>query len=159
MSTHGSESLRSDLVYLLRESGAHQGFDSVVDGIPFSKTGVRPPGAAHSLWEVVEHMRIIQWDLIESRHAEHVSPVWPVGYWPPSPQPPDEASWNSSVTMFRDDLARLCAIVTTPAVDLFERAAHAKQQTLLQDVLVAADHNSYHYAEMIMLRRLLDCWP
>src|SRR5580700_9411441 len=94
--------LREHLVTLLRGKGAHADFNEVIEGLPPRLRGKKPKGADHTPWELLEHLRIALWDLLEfSRDAHHKSPEWPVGYWPPTPAPPDEQAWDKSVGAFR----------------------------------------------------------
>ncbi|HEX9670573.1 MAG TPA: DinB family protein [Thermoanaerobaculia bacterium] len=151
--------LRDHLVELLRGGSAHLDFDAAVDGWPPELRRRRPAGAAHSPWEVLEHLRLAQWDILEfSRDPRHVSPAWPEGYWPEGPEPPDAAAWERSAAAFRADLAAMQALVADPASDLFTPFAHGSGQTLLREALLVADHNAYHLGELVVLRRLLGAW-
>lgn len=148
--------LREHVTYLLGGGGAHLDFDKTVTGFPAALRGKRPRGAPHSAWELLEHMRIAQWDILEfSRDARHVSPEWPDGYWPPSPEPPDRLAWAKSVAAFHADLKALEELVTAPGADLLARIPHGQGQTLLREALLAADHNSYHLGQLMLVRRLL----
>jgi hypothetical protein len=153
-------SLRQHLLGLLRGGNAHLDLDAALDGLPAGLRGTRPAGAAHSPWEVVEHLRIAQWDILEfSRDPGHVSPEWPRGYWPEGPEPPDEASWDRTVAAFRADLQAMQDLVADPGGDLFTPFAHGQGQTLLREALLVADHNAYHLGELVVVRRLLGAWP
>jgi DinB superfamily len=153
-------SLRDHLLYLLGKDGAHVGFDGAVEGLPAELQGKRPEGAAHSPWEILEHLRIAQWDILEfSRNPGHVSPKWPEGYWPKSPEPPDEGAWERSAAAFRADLDAMQALVADPGADLHARFPHGDGQTLLREALLVADHNAYHLGELVVTRRLLGAWP
>ena len=153
------KALREHVAYVLGGGGAHAGFDQAVEKMPEPLRGVRPEGAAHSAWELVEHMRIAQWDILEfSRNSGYASPQWPEGYWPKSAAPPDPAAWDRSVTRFRADLKALRELVEDPATDLFARISHGDGQTVLREALLAADHNAYHIGELVLLRRLLGAW-
>jgi hypothetical protein len=153
------QSLRRHLLELLRGGSAHLDFDTAVAELPARLRGVRPEGAAHSPWEVLEHLRIAQWDILEfSRDPAHVSPEWPAGYWPAAPEPPDPEAWDRTVEAFRRDLAAMQALVEDPASDLFTPFPHGKGQTLLREALLVADHNAYHLGELVVVRRLLGAW-
>jgi hypothetical protein len=107
-------------------------------------------------WQVLEHMRIAQWDILEfSRNSAHVSPPWPEGYWPESGAQADEEAWNSSVEAFRRDLDGMKRLVEDPSTNLFATIAHGSGQTILREVLLVADHNSYHLGVLVTLKRLL----
>ncbi|HTS71843.1 MAG TPA: DinB family protein [Terriglobia bacterium] len=153
--TH-DKALRQHLLDLLSGGNAHLDFDSVFKNVPTRMRGERPKGAQHSLWEILEHLRIAQWDILEfSRDANHKSPEFPAGYWPGTSAPPDEAAWAKSIRAFRKDLDSLCKLVADESTDLYTRIPHGEGQTILREALVAADHNSYHLGEARLLRRLL----
>ena len=153
------KALRKHLLFLLKEEGAHQGFDAVVKDFPVALRGKRPPGAAHSPWEVLEHLRIAQWDIVEfTRSSKHVSPKFPDGYWPADAALPNGKAWDKSVAAFRADLKTMADIVADESIDLFAKIAHGDGQTVLREALVLADHNAYHLGEMVVLRRLLGAW-
>ncbi|HYH45793.1 MAG TPA: DinB family protein [Thermoanaerobaculia bacterium] len=152
-------SLRKHLLELLRGSHAHVNFDTAVGGLPADKRGLRPEGAAHSPWEILEHLRIAQWDILEfSRDPAHVSPEWPAGYWPESQEPPDPEAWDRTAEAFRRDLQAMQDLVSDPQSDLFTPFPHGQGQTLLREALLVADHNAYHLGEMVVVRRLLGAW-
>jgi hypothetical protein len=154
------DSLRAHLRALLHGGGAHLTFDQAVADLPAALRGVRPAGAEHSPWEIVEHLRIAQWDILEfSRSAEHVSPDFPAGYWPAGPEPPDAHAWDRALAAFRADLEAMIALATDPATDLHARIPHGSGQTILREALLVADHNAYHLGELVLVRRLLGAWP
>jgi hypothetical protein len=108
----------------------------------------------------LEHMRIAQWDILEfSRNPKHVSPAWPEGYWPSGDAPADDRAWDRAVDAFRTDLAAMCDLVANPATDLFARIPQGDGQTILREALLVADHNAYHLGQLVVVRRLLCCWP
>jgi len=153
------KSLREHLLQLLSGGQAHLEWKHAFAGIPARLRGVRPPGAPHSLWELLEHLRIGQWDIVEfSRDAKHVSPEWPAGYWPASPEPSSAAAWTKSLRAFGRDLNELKKLVRNPKTDLFARIPHGTGQTILREALVAADHNAYHLGQVVLVRRLLGAW-
>jgi len=153
------QSLREHLIYLLDGGGAHVNFDAAVSGLPAALRGVRPSGLPHTPWELLEHMRIAQWDILEfSRRAKHVSPPWPAGYWPGTPAPPDDSAWDKSVKAFRADLASVRRIVKNPKTNLHAKITHGTGQTILRVVLLVADHNAYHVGQLVLVRRLLGAW-
>jgi hypothetical protein len=151
--------LRQQLIDLLREGHAHTTFGDAIADFPVDRAGVRPAGSPHSAWELVEHLRISQNDIaLFSESADHVSPPWPVGYWPSSPGPSDPGDWAKSLQAFRDDLARFEKLLRDPKRDLFEAFPWGDGQTLLREALVLADHNSYHLGQLVLVRRLLGAW-
>jgi DinB superfamily len=154
-------SLRQHLVELLRGEHAHVGFAGAIRRVPPALRGARPDGVEHSLWELLEHLRLAQWDILEfSRNPAHVSPAWPAGYWPAGgAEPPDETAWDRSVAGFGADLEAMVSLVSDPAVDLFAPLAHGKGQTLLREAMLAADHNAYHVGQIVTVRQMLGDWP
>ncbi len=153
------KALRQHLLNLLKGGDAHLQFDSAVKNLPADLRGKRPEGAPHSPWEVLEHLRIAQWDILEfSRNPKHQSPEFPQGYWPRTQAPPDEGAWDKSVGSFRKDLQALRDLVANEKTDLFARIPHGDGQTILREALVAAAHNAYHLGELVLLRRLLGAW-
>jgi hypothetical protein len=154
-----SDALRQHLLDLLRGGNAHAGFDNAVADFPSRLRGVKPPGAPYTAWQLLEHMRLAQWDILEfSRDAKHKSPAWPEGYWPKTEAPPNAASWNNSLRSFRADLKAMAKLVTDKKTDLFAKIAHGTGQTILREALLVADHNSYHLGQLVLLRRLLGVW-
>jgi len=155
-----SDALRQHLLDLLRGHNAHADFDTVMADFPSRLRGVKPSGAPHSGWQLLEHMRVAQWDIVEfSCNAKHKSPPWPEGYWPKTEAPPNAASWNNSLRSFRADLKAMAKLVADKKTDLFARIPHGSGQTILREGLLIADHNSYHLGQIVILRRLLGIWP
>jgi hypothetical protein len=151
--------LREHLVNLLSGGGAHLDWKASLAGIPPELRGVRPSGMPHSAWELLEHMRIAQWDILEfSRDPKHVSPDWPTGYWPGTPEPSNAKAWEKSLKLFARDLAGMKKLVANPKTNLFARIPHGAGQTILREALLVADHNAYHLGQVIFLRRLLGAW-
>jgi hypothetical protein len=152
--------LRDQLIQLLRGGHAHATFDQAVRDFPPDRMGVRPPGAQHSAWELLEHMRLAQNDILRfSQSADWVSPEFPGGYWPKAPAPKKPVDWNDSVRAFQKDLAEFEALVRDPAQDLYRQFPWGDGQTLLREALLIADHNAYHLGELVLVRRLLRAWP
>jgi hypothetical protein len=153
------KALREHLVKMLKGGDAHVAFDAAVKNVPVNLRGKRPKGAEHSLWEVLEHLRIAQWDILEfSRKPDHKSPEFPGGYWPQTQAPPNEKAWEQSVRGFGKDLDALCELVGDESTDVLAKIPHGDGQTILREALVAADHNAYHVGELVLLRRLLGAW-
>jgi hypothetical protein len=151
--------LRDHLLALLNGGEAHITFDDAVKDIPADLRGKMPPQAEHSLWQLLEHMRIAQWDILEfAINPKHVSPEFPAGYWPAAAVPPDEHAWDKSVKAFRAGHKALTDLVANPATDLFARIPHGDGQTILRQALLVADHNAYHLGQFMTVRRLLGNW-
>jgi hypothetical protein len=154
-STH-DKSLREHIVSLLSGGNAHISFDDFVKDFPVEKCGERVEGIPYTAWQVLEHMRIAQWDILEfSRDAKHVSPKWPKGYWPDQDEVGDAVRWNETVARFRDDLKQIENLVNDPANDLFAGIPHGTGQTILREALLVADHNANHLGALIVMTRLL----
>jgi hypothetical protein len=154
-----SDSLREHLVFLLEGEGAHAGFEAAVKDLPPRVRGRKTNGVPHSPWELLEHIRLAQWDILEfSRNEKHVSPEWPSGYWPPSPEPPDDEVWDKSVAAFRADLAAMSALASDESVDLYAKIPWGTGQTILREILLVADHNAYHLGQLVLVRKLLGSW-
>jgi hypothetical protein len=152
--------LRDHVVKLLKGGQAHVDFASAITDFPVAKRGVRAENLPHTGWQLLEHLRIAQWDILEfSRDAKHVSPDFPEGYWPKTHAALDEAAWDASVAAFQRDLQQMIKLVANPKTDLYAKIPHGKSQTILREALLAADHNAYHLAQLVDLRRALGIWP
>jgi len=153
-------SLRKHVLNVLDGGHAHVNFEAAVKNMSVDLRGKRPKGAEHSPWEILEHMRIAQWDILEfSRDSQHVSPPWPAGYWPKTKTPSNAKAWSQSVRAFLADLEAMRKLVAEESTDLFAPIAHGDGQTILREALLVAAHNSYHISEMVLVRRLLGAWP
>ena len=154
------QALREQLVALLKGGGAHVHFEDALMGFPKSKQGVFVKGLPHTGWQLLEHVRIAQWDILEfSRNAKHVSPDFPGGYWPKTPLPSNDAVWEKSAKSFLRDLEEMIALVRNPKANLFAKIPHGSGQTILREALLLADHNAYHLGQLVDLRRALGAWP
>jgi hypothetical protein len=152
--------LRNHLVDLLVGRNAHVDIESALKGLPAKLRGAKPKGSPHTLWQLLEHIRIAQWDILEfSRNKKHVSPPWPEGYWPKTDAPPSPAAWSKSLKQVRDDLKSMEKLVRNKKSDLFRPIPHGDGQTLLREALLLADHNAYHVGQLVTVRKLLDAWP
>jgi hypothetical protein len=154
-----SQVLRDHLLELLHGDQAHVSLDDTVKGFPLELIGVRPEGAPHSAWELLEHIRIALEDIVLfSQSADHKSPPWPKGYWPSSPEPKDREQWHRSATQIRERMAEFEAMIGDPEQDLFQKFPWGEGQTLLREALLIADHNTYHLGQLVLVRRLLGSW-
>jgi hypothetical protein len=151
--------LKQHLLDVLDGDSAHLKFDDAVKNISFELQGKTPKGVEHSAWQLLEHIRIAMWDILEfTRDPKHVSPEFPAGYWPASPVPPDEKSWERSAAAFRADRKAMSELIVKDTTDVLAPIPHAKDKTILRELLVAADHNAYHLGQLVSLRRLLGAW-
>jgi hypothetical protein len=157
MSDDKDRSLRQHLLDLLRGGGAHIKFEEALKDFPVGLVNARAAGVPYTPWQLLEHMRIAQWDILEfSRSAAHVSPEWPDGYWPDKNKSAGEDDWRRSVESFQADLRALESLVEDEASDLYARIPHGTGQTLLREALLVADHNAYHLGALVTLRRALE---
>ncbi len=151
--------LRQHLVELLAGGSAHAKFEDAIKDLPPQRRGSRPPNFPHTPWMLLEHLRLAQWDILEfSRNANHASPKWPEGYWPKTEAPPTTAAWNKSVQQFRRDLKAMQKLVSNPKTDLYAKLPWGTGQTVLREALLLADHNAYHVAQLVDVRRMLGAW-
>jgi hypothetical protein len=152
-------SLRKHLLCLLVNGEAHANFEAAVRDMPPALRGKRPPNSPHSPWEILEHMRIVQWDILEYiRDTTHASPEFPDGYWPAAAEPLHEHAWEETAAAFRADLKSFTGLLGNPSTDLFAALPGSEGHTILRELLLVADHNAYHLGELVLLRRLLGAW-
>ena len=160
--TTAENAIRKQLVELLRGGQAHATFEDVVKNFPPKLRGVVPAGLPYSAWQVLEHIRIAQDDILRfsmNHDGSYRSPKWPEGYWPKSPAPPEAKSWERSVQQVQDDCDQMIRLVSDPANDLLTAFPWGEGQNLLRESLLVADHTSHHLGELIVIRRLLGAWP
>ena len=151
--------LRKQLVNLLEEGHAHITFENAVADIPSHLRSVTPASLPYSIWKLVEHIRIAQWDILEfSRDPSHQSPTWPDEYWPKEDAPASEKAWQESLTQIQKDKQAFIALLNDTNQDLFKPFAHGDGQNLLREALLIADHTSYHTGQIVLVRRLLGDW-
>jgi hypothetical protein len=154
-----NDTLIQHLVSLLRAGHAHTTFDDAVKGIPIAKAGLRPEGAPQSCWELLEHVRIAQHDILKfSQGPKWKSPKWPEGYWPKSPKPAGAVKWRQSVSAVRADLKAFEKLLRERADEMETPFPWGDGQTLLREALLIADHNAYHIGQLVLVRRLLGIW-
>jgi hypothetical protein len=153
------KALREHVANFLSGRGAHVDWKASFSGVPPKWRGVRTNELPYSLWELLEHMRIAQWDILEfSRDPKHISPDWPAGYWPATEAPPNARAWEKSLKLFARDLAAMKKLVANSKTDLFAKIPHGTGQTILREALLVADHNAYHLGQVLTVRRILGIW-
>lgn len=151
------QTIIDEVIKLLQGGNAHAGLDDALNGLPPEQRSAKPHNLPYSIWQLVEHIRIAQWDMLEfCRDASHQSPKWPDEYWPQEAGPASEEVWNQSLQQIKLDLNGLIDLVKSR--DLYEPLPHGDGQNILREALQAADHTAYHVAEIILLRRLLGSW-
>ncbi len=154
-----NDSLRKHLASLLRWQDAHVDFDAAVKDLSPRLRGVQPEGLPYSPWQLLEHLRLAQRDILEfCVNPGYRALKWPDDYWPKSPVPPTSKAWQQSVAAFRADRRSLEKLLADPTLDLFSKIPHGEGQTYLREFLLAADHSAFHVGQLIILRRLLGAW-
>jgi hypothetical protein len=149
--------LRAHVLRLLDWQDAHVGFDAAVAAVPAALYGHRPAGLPYSLWQLLEHVRLTQRDILDfCTNPEYEEPRWPDDYWPASSAVPTDAEWEQSIRGFRTDRDALKRLASD--VHLFDTIPHGSGQTYLRELLLVADHNAYHLGEFVVVRRLLGIW-
>ena len=152
--------IRDHLAHLLEWGEAHATFEVAVADLPPDLRGRTPAGLPYSPWQLVEHLRITQHDILDfCRNPGYQELDWPGEYWPTSAAPPSAKAWDESLGRYREDRAALQALARDPAVELTARIPHGTGQTYLRELLVVADHNAYHLGELVVVRRQLGIWP
>jgi hypothetical protein len=150
-------SLRKQLDSLLCMQGAHVSFEAAVHDFPVKLRGMKPPGAPHSAWELLEHMRLAQEDILDfSRNSGYREKTFPEAYWPGAQAPPTEEAWNQSVEKFQSNRQEMRDLIADTKLDLLTKIPHGKGQTLLREALLVADHNAYHLGQLMFLRKMLE---
>ncbi len=159
MTNDHEQILRKHLLELLGGGGAHVKFEDAIKDLAPKLRGAKPEKFPHTPWMLLEHLRIAQWDIVEfSRNKKHESPKWPEGYWPKTEAPPDPAAWDKSVKEFLRDRKAMEDLVADPKTDLYAKIPWGDGQTILREALLVADHNAYHLAQIVDVRRLLGDW-
>lgn len=154
-----TDPFRQQIAKLLASEEAHVGFDKAVKGIAPRHRGVVPKGLPHSAWQLLEHLRIAQADILEfCRSARYKAKQWPDDYWPASTKPPNAAAWTRAIAAFRRDRAALQRLATNPKIDLSAAIPHGTGQTYLRELLLIADHTAYHVGQLVIVRRALGIW-
>jgi len=160
MQTDQRKALVDELLFLLNKGNAHVSFEDAVADFPKALRNLTPDTLPYNVWQLVEHIRITQWDIVQfCISAQHQSPPWPSGYWPkPSPKPIDDQAWEAALKQIAEDKKRLIALLNDTANDLFKPFAHGDGQNLLREAMLVADHTAYHTGEIVVVRRLLKAW-
>jgi uncharacterized damage-inducible protein DinB len=151
--------LRAQLARLLDWEDAHLSFDAAVEGVPPKLRGAAPAGLPYSPWQLIEHLRLTQHDILDfCRNPNYRELHWPDDYWPASAAPPKPADWDESIAQFRRDRAALQSLASDSKIDLFARIPHGSGQTYLRELLLVADHSAYHVGQLVTVRRALGAW-
>jgi len=152
-----TDPIREHIANLLTKAEAHVDLREALKNFPRELRGRKPDGSPHTPWQLLEHIRIAQWDILEfSRSAKHKSPTWPDEYWPKTEAPPSDKAWDASVKQVLADLDAVRKFISDPKRDLTAKIPHGDGQTLLREALLVADHNAYHLGQLVMVRRILE---
>jgi hypothetical protein len=154
---HQHDILIDELIKMLEGGGAHATLKDALEGIPAEMRGVKPHNLPYSIWQLAEHIRIAQWDMLEfSKDGSHQSPKWPDDYWPKESEPADNETWEKTIEQINSDREKFIELLKTG--NIYAKIPHGDGQSILREALQIADHNSYHTSEIILLRRLLGIW-
>ncbi len=158
-SVQRADPLRQHIALLLDWHNAHVTFDHALADLPLAYRGTQPPGLSYSPWQLLEHLRLAQHDILDfCVNPQYVEGKWPDDYWPESQAPPTPTAWDESVAGFKRDLAKLKRIARDEKIDLLGKLPYASQATYLRELLLVADHNAYHVGQIVTVRRLLGTW-
>jgi uncharacterized damage-inducible protein DinB len=154
------DQLRDFLARLLAWEDAHVSYDTAVKNLEPRLRGTQPPGLPYSPWQLVEHLRMAQHDILDfCRNPAYQEMKWPEDYWPAGVEPPSSAAWTASLQQFRKDREALQALALNRDISLETTIPHGTGQTYLRELLLAVDHSAYHVGQLVVVRRLLGSWP
>ena len=147
--------LREHLLELLGGGSAHIGLEDALSDFPLDKINNKPGGSPHSAWDLLEHLRIAQWDIVEfTKDGRHESPKWPDGYWPEEEGTAED--WNKALEKVFSDLKEMHDLIANERTDLFAPVPNGGGQTVLHEALLIADHNAYHLGQIMTVKKALD---
>jgi uncharacterized damage-inducible protein DinB len=151
--------MRTQLAKALDWGEAHADFDAAVKDFPPALRGRRLEGLPYSAWQILEHLRIAQHDILDfSRNAKYKEMKWPDDYWPSSQKPPSSGAWDESVRAFKEDRQALQKLAADTSVDLEAKIPHGEGQTYMRELVLVIDHTAYHVGQLVLVRRLLGLW-
>lgn len=154
-----NEAVMEQLIALITQGNAHATFEKAVDGIPFDLVGAKPDNCPYSIWQLTEHIRIAQHDILEFSIGENYKTLrWPHDYWPAETAPAEQQVWQKCLEQIRNDRDEFISLLTRDDADLYKPFAYGEGQNLLREALLIADHNSYHTGQIILVRKLLHDW-
>jgi len=153
------KTLRQQLIANLQKAQAHASIEHALKGIPFEQTGSTAHGLPYTIWQLAEHLRIAQWDILDFSHNPEYSEMkWPDDYWPKENAPKNQQAWDDCISAIFKDLGEFIALVEDQQNNLYEAFPWGTGQNLLREALLLADHNAYHVGEIVMARKILGCW-
>ena len=149
--------LIDELTKLLLGGSAHVSLRDALKDLRPELRGVKAENLPYSIWQLVEHIRIAQWDMLQfCRDADHKSPKWPEDYWPKETGPVDDKAWSGALSQIDSDLDEFIELLEHS--NIYQKLLHGSGQTILREALQIADHTAYHTAEIVVIRRLLGDW-
>jgi hypothetical protein len=150
---------RKQLLLLLDGGNVHASLSDALYGLPSNLRGTKVHGLPYSIWQLLDHIRVVQWDILKlSTNLQHRSPKWPEGYWPKHATPVDEEEWQNCIDQIYSDRQKFTDLILDPDTDLFEPFVTEQDETLFRYALMMADHTSYHIGQIVLIRRLLNTW-
>jgi hypothetical protein len=153
------QNIRIQLAKVLSWSHAHTSFKEAVTDVPYAYCHIKPQGLPYSIWDIIVHCRITQWDILQySKNQDHQSPNWPEEYWPDKEKTPTEGQWKNVLQLYFEELNEMTNMIEDPATDLFKPFSNGSGHNLFREVLLLADHTAYHLGQIILIRRLLGIW-
>jgi uncharacterized damage-inducible protein DinB len=153
------DSVRNFVGRLLAWEDAHVSIDKALAGIPPDVRGAVPDKLPYSAWQLLEHLRIAQHDILDfCRNPDYAALKWPADYWPASAAPPSQAAWDDSIRRFKQDRTSLQQMAADETIDLEAQIPHGTGQTYLRELVLVADHTAYHVGQLVLVRRLLGVW-
>lgn len=159
MPTNERKIIVSELIKLIETGNAHVSLDETVSEIPTDLRTVIPENLPYSIWQLLEHIRITQWDIVEfCISPNHKSPKWPDEYWPEKTDSVDDKKWEETLAQIKSDRKRFFDLLNNEDTNLYSPLPHGDGQNIFREALLIADHTSYHLGEVLVLRRLLKCW-
>lgn len=154
-----SERIRKILLDQFEGGNAHVDFNQAIDGLRLEDTGKKMESSLHTIWELVEHIRIAQLDILDfCLNPDYEAMSWPEDYWPKLSSPENLKQWDDAVEAFRGDHESMVELIGDPENDLLEPLPHGDGQTLFREAMLVVDHNSYHIGQIVQLRKAMGCW-
>ena len=152
------ETIKKELLNLLSGKNAHATFEKAVADFPMENINSKVEGVDHSSWQLLEHMRLAQLDILDFMlNPDYKERQFPADYWPKEKTATPEM-WNETIKSFKNDLNEYVKIVNNPSTDFFSPIPHAKDYTIYREILLVADHNSYHTGQVVIMRKILGIW-
>jgi len=157
---NSTNALRKHVRDVLTARQAHATFEDAVSKLSPEARGTRPEQLPYSVWELVEHIRRAQYDILAyCRDPDYESPDWPDDYWPEAPSPPNDEAWDASVAQVRNDRNEMVELVMDENTALLDPVPASDEHTYLREALLIADHTAYHIGQIVAVRRCLQAWP